>query len=49
MTTYRPGCTGWVQGGIVMLVFLDTEFTKFTYPDLISLAQVSEDGRRIQP
>ncbi|MFZ2220860.1 MAG: hypothetical protein WAV85_19560 [Rhodoferax sp.] len=28
-----------------MLVFLDTEFTKFSYPDLISLALVAEDGR----
>ena len=28
-----------------MLVFLDTEFTDFTRPDLISLALVSEDGR----
>lgn len=28
-----------------MRVFLDTEFTKLTYPDLISLALVSEDGR----
>lgn len=28
-----------------MLVFLDTEFTDFTRPDLISLALVAEDGR----
>lgn len=28
-----------------MLVFLDTEFTDFARPDLISLALVSEDGR----
>ena len=28
-----------------MLVFLDTEFTKFNHPDLISLALVAEDGR----
>ena len=28
-----------------MLIFLDTEFTKFSYPDLISLALVAEDGR----
>ena len=28
-----------------MLVFLDTEFTDFTWPNLISLALVSEDGR----
>lgn len=28
-----------------MLVFLDTEFTKFNYPDLISLALVAEDGQ----
>ena len=28
-----------------MLVFLDTEFTRLTRPDLISLALVSEDGR----
>ena len=28
-----------------MLVFLDTEFTDFTRPDLISLALVSDDGR----
>ena len=28
-----------------MLVFLDTEFTKFNSPDLISLALVAEDGR----
>ena len=28
-----------------MLVFLDTEFTKFNRPDLISIALVSEDGR----
>ena len=28
-----------------MLVFLDTEFTDFTRPDLISLALVTEDGR----
>ena len=28
-----------------MLVFLDTEFTDFTNPDLISLALVSENGR----
>lgn len=28
-----------------MLVFLDTEFTDFTSPDLISLALVAEDGR----
>ena len=28
-----------------MLVFLDTEFTEFVRPDLISLALVSEDGR----
>ena len=28
-----------------MLVFLDTEFTDFVRPDLISLALVSEDGR----
>lgn len=27
-----------------MLVFLDTEFTNFTKPDLISLALVTEDG-----
>lgn len=27
-----------------MLVFLDTEFTDFVRPDLISLALVSEDG-----
>ena len=29
----------------IMLVFLDTEFTDFVRPDLISLALVSEDGR----
>ena len=28
-----------------MLVFLDTEFTSFVRPDLISLGLVSEDGR----
>lgn len=28
-----------------MLVFLDTEFSDFTRPDLISLALVAEDGR----
>ena len=28
-----------------MLVFLDTEFTDFTSPDLISIALVAEDGR----
>ena len=28
-----------------MLIFLDTEFTDFTRPDLISLALVAEDGR----
>lgn len=28
-----------------MLVFLDTEFTKFNRPDLISIALVGEDGR----
>ena len=28
-----------------MLIFLDTEFTDFARPDLISLALVSEDGR----
>lgn len=28
-----------------MLVFLDTEFTAFVRPDLISIALVSEDGR----
>lgn len=28
-----------------MLVFLDTEFTEFVRPDLISIALVSEDGR----
>jgi hypothetical protein len=28
-----------------MLVFLDTEFTDFKNPDLLSLALVSEDGR----
>ncbi len=28
-----------------MLIFLDTEFTKLNYPDLISLALVAEDGR----
>ena len=28
-----------------MLVFLDTEFTDFAKPDLISLALVAEDGR----
>ena len=28
-----------------MLVFLDTEFTDFARPDLISLALVAEDGR----
>ena len=28
-----------------MLIFLDTEFTNFARPDLISLALVSEDGR----
>lgn len=28
-----------------MLVFLDTEFTDFARPDLISIALVSEDGR----
>ena len=28
-----------------MLVFLDTEFTDFVRPDLISIALVSEDGR----
>ena len=28
-----------------MLVFLDTEFTDFKSPDLLSLALVSEDGR----
>lgn len=27
------------------MIFLDTEFTKFVHPDLISLALVSEDGR----
>ncbi len=30
-----------------MLVFLDTEFTNFTRPVLISLALVSEDGREL--
>ena len=28
-----------------MLVFLDTEFTNFAHPDLVSLALVAEDGR----
>lgn len=28
-----------------MLIFLDTEFTDFVRPDLISIALVSEDGR----
>ena len=28
-----------------MLIFLDTEFTAFTRPDLISIALVAEDGR----
>ena len=28
-----------------MLIFLDTEFTAFMRPDLISIALVSEDGR----
>lgn len=28
-----------------MLIFLDTEFTDFAKPDLISIALVSEDGR----
>jgi len=28
-----------------MLVFLDTEFTDFVRPDLISIALVAEDGR----
>jgi hypothetical protein len=28
-----------------MLIFLDTEFTKFSYPDLISIGLVAEDGR----
>jgi len=28
-----------------MLVFLDTEFTQFAAPDLISIALVAEDGR----
>ena len=31
--------------GNPMLIFLDTEFTDFARPDLISLALVSEDGR----
>jgi len=30
-----------------MLVFLDTEFTKFLHSDLISLALVCEDGREL--
>lgn len=29
----------------IMLVFLDTEFTAFVRPDLISIALVAEDGR----
>ena len=28
-----------------MLVFLDTEFTRLTRPDLISMGLVTEDGR----
>ena len=32
-----------------MLVFLDTEFTKFNYPELISLALVAEDDCRVGP
>ncbi|APW48615.1 hypothetical protein [Rhodoferax antarcticus] len=28
-----------------MLIFLDTEFTQFNSPDLISMALVAEDGR----
>ena len=28
-----------------MLIFLDTEFTAFMRPSLISIALVSEDGR----
>ena len=28
-----------------MLIFLDTEFTKFNHPDLISMGLVAEDGR----
>jgi len=28
-----------------MLIFLDTEFTQFDRPDLISIALVGEDGR----
>ncbi len=28
-----------------MLVFLDTEFTQFHRPDLISIGLVAEDGR----
>ena len=28
-----------------MLMFLDTEFTNFVRPDLISLALVAKDGR----
>jgi hypothetical protein len=28
-----------------MLIFLDTEFTKFNYPELISIGLVAEDGR----
>ncbi|SDO40137.1 hypothetical protein SAMN05216303_1011326 [Rhodoferax sp. OV413] len=28
-----------------MLIFLDTEFTRLTYPDLISVGMVTEDGR----
>jgi hypothetical protein len=28
-----------------MLIFLDTEFTKFQYPELISIGLVAEDGR----
>jgi 3' exoribonuclease, RNase T-like len=31
--------------GVVVLVFLDTEFTDFVKPDLISIALVAEDGR----
>lgn len=37
------GRESWFE--IKMLVFLDTEFTAFVRPDLISLALVSEDGR----
>ncbi len=30
-----------------MLVFLDTEFTQFTAPELLSMALVAEDGREL--